>query len=88
MTCCTASTDRNRKSPAFGAVLLKALDIAHAKKIDSSPSRSRASPVLAVEGHPGLVHFFVVPVAFDLKHPVGTGPFKFKSFTAGGRALS
>jgi peptide/nickel transport system substrate-binding protein len=74
----------NRKSPALGAVLLKALDIANAKKIDKLtvqiPCLTPFSPLKDILAS---YHFFVVPVAFDLKHPVGTGPFKFKSFTAG-----
>ena len=32
---------------------------------------------------PADFNFPVVPIDFDPHHPVGTGPFKFESFTPG-----
>ncbi len=74
----------NPKSPALGAVLLQALDVANAKRLDKLtieiPCFTPFSPLKDILAS---YHFFVVPVAFDLKNPVGTGPFKYVSFTAG-----
>ena len=74
----------NPKTPALGAISLKALDIAHAKKLDKYtiqiPCFTPFSPLADILAS---YDFFVVPVGFDLKNPVGTGPFKYESFTAG-----
>ncbi len=74
----------NPKSPALGAISLKALDIANAKKIDKLtieiPCFTPFSPLKDILC---AYHFFVVPVGFDLNKPIGTGPFKYESFTAG-----
>jgi peptide/nickel transport system substrate-binding protein len=74
----------NPKSPALGAISLKALDIAHAKKLDKYtiqiPCFTPFSPLADILAS---YDFFVVPVGFDLKKPIGTGPFKYESFTAG-----
>ena len=72
------------KRPALGAISLKALDIANAKKIDKLtieiPCFTPFSPLKDILC---AYHFFVVPVGFDLDKPIGTGPFKYESFTAG-----
>ncbi len=74
----------NPKKPALGAISLKALDIANTKKLDKLtiqiPCFTPFSPLADILAS---YDFFVVPVGFDLKNPVGTGPFKFESFTAG-----
>jgi len=74
----------NPKRPALGASSLVALDIANARKIDKLtieiPCLTPFSPLKDILC---AYHFFVVPVGFDLNKPVGTGPFKFKSFVAG-----
>jgi peptide/nickel transport system substrate-binding protein len=74
----------NPKTPALGAISLKALDIANAKKLDKLtieiPCHTPFSPLADILAS---YDFFIVPVGFDLKNPVGTGPFKYQSFTAG-----
>ncbi len=74
----------NPKSPALGARSLKALDIANAKKIDElTVAIPCLTPFSVLKDVLASYYFFVVPVGFDLTHPIGTGPFKFESFTAG-----
>ena len=72
----------NTKKPALGAISLKALDIAYARKLDKLtieiPCHTPFSPLADILAS---YDFFVVPVGFDLKNPVGTGPFKYQSFT-------
>ena len=74
----------NPKSPALGARSLKALDIANAKKIDELTIVIPClTPFSVLKDVLASYYFSVVPVGFDLTHPIGTGPFKFESFTAG-----
>ena len=74
----------NPKAPTLGAISLKALDIANAKKLDKLTVQIPCfTPFSVLKDILASYHFFVVPVDFDLKHPVGTGPFKYESFTAG-----
>ena len=74
----------NPKTPALGAISLRALDMANAKKLDKFtiqiPCFTPFSPLADILAS---YDFFVLPVGFDLKHPIGTGPFKYESFTAG-----
>jgi peptide/nickel transport system substrate-binding protein len=32
-------------------------------------------------------YFFMVPIGYDPRHPIGTGPFKYQSFTAGQQSV-
>ena len=32
-------------------------------------------------------NYFIVPVGYNVKHPIGTGPFKFESFTPGEQSI-
>jgi len=74
----------NPKEPALGATSLKALDVANAKKLDGLTIEIPCfTPFSTLKDILCSYHFFVVPVGFDLRKPVGTGPFRFKSFTAG-----
>ena len=72
------------RAPALGATSLKALDVANAKKIDKRtiqiPCLTPFSPLKDILAS---YDFFVVPVGFDVKNPIGTGPFEYESFTAG-----
>jgi peptide/nickel transport system substrate-binding protein len=75
----------NPKVGAFDRGRLLVFDMKNAKKLDDLTVRIPLfSPVSIV---PELLAngsaMNVVPVGFDLKHPVGTGPFKLKSFTPG-----
>jgi peptide/nickel transport system substrate-binding protein len=78
----------NPKAPTYGASYLRYLLPNGMKKLDKLTvqlefSRPFASfpqaliPTLGME---------IVPVGFDPKHPIGTGPFKFASFSPGQQA--
>jgi len=74
----------NPKAPLVGAPTLSAVNVKAMKKLDKLTLQV---PMLTpfstfVQTLPNYT-YFVVPVGFDPKHPVGTGPFKFKSFTPG-----
>jgi peptide/nickel transport system substrate-binding protein len=74
----------NPKSPKPGAAQLSSLDYKNLKKLDertvSFPFVSPFSPFVQLIAD---YYYFVVPVGYNLQHPVGTGPFKFESFTPG-----
>jgi len=70
--------------PALGALSLQALDIAHAKKLDKHTVQIPChTPFSILKDILASYHFFVVPVGFDSRHPIGTGPFKYESFRPG-----
>ena len=72
------------KNPKPGAAQLTLLKWKEMKKLDnrtvSLPFSSPFSPLVQLLCD---YYYFVVPVGYDIKNPVGTGPFKFKSFTPG-----
>ncbi len=75
----------NPKSPGEGAAALHALQVKDMKKIDKhtislpfSRPLGTLTQVLSTNIAP-----YAIPVGFDVKKPVGTGPFKYKSFTPG-----
>lgn len=67
-----------------GAPELALLDAKHLRKLDqytvSFPFFSPFSPFVQVLCN---YYYYIVPVGYDPKHPVGTGPFKYESFTPG-----
>ena len=67
----------------YGRFIL--FDIAAAKKLDSVTIRvPMTKPVAILPEMMGCGALAgIVPVGFDFKHPVGTGPFKLVSFTPG-----
>jgi peptide/nickel transport system substrate-binding protein len=74
-------------SPGFSRAVL--LDLKHAKKLDKLTIRVPLVTKIGI-----LPDFFgggsvlgIVPVGYDPKQPVGTGPFKLKSFTPGQQAV-
>jgi peptide/nickel transport system substrate-binding protein len=74
----------NAKAPLVGAPTLSALNVKAMKKLDKLTLQV---PMLTpfstfIQTLPNYT-YFIVPVGFDPKHPVGTGPFAFKSFTPG-----
>jgi len=76
----------NPKSPLPPANVLAPVDVANLKKLDTYTVEIPCSSPFATlpENIAGIYYTFgVVPVGFDVKHPVGTGAFKFKSFTPG-----
>jgi peptide/nickel transport system substrate-binding protein len=72
------------KSPKPGAAQLPSLEYKNIQKLDTRtvrlPFSSPFSPLLQILGDG---YFAIVPVGYDPKAPVGTGPFQFKSFTPG-----
>ncbi|MHB8504195.1 MAG: ABC transporter substrate-binding protein [Acidimicrobiales bacterium] len=72
------------KSPKFGAAQLSLLDYKNMKKLDDrTVSFPFTSPFSAFYQTLADYNYFVVPVGYDVRHPVGTGPFKFESFNPG-----
>ena len=79
----------NPKAPLEGAALLTAIDTAALTKVDSRTVRVPCkTPFSTLNQVLGLWLYDVVPVDYDPKHPVGTGPFVFKSFTPGQQSIS
>ena len=76
----------NPKAPLPGASTIAPCDVANIKKLDnltvSLPCKRPYSTF--VESLAGFFQFFnIVPVGYNPKLPIGTGPFKYKSFTPG-----
>ena len=78
----------NPKSPAPSASLLVPVELNGIKKLDqytvSIPCKTPYSSL------PQMIQNYnlpIMPVDFDLSHPVGTGPFKYVSFTPGVSSL-
>ena len=78
----------NPAKPLEGSPNLTALDIKQAKKLDALtvriPCHTPFAPLINVLA---CYSYLIVPVGFDVKKPVGTGPFKFKSFTPGQQSI-
>ena len=74
----------DKKAPLVGAPTLSPLDLKNMKKLDSRTVRIPCLTPFAtfIETLPNYT-YFIVPVGFNPKSPVGTGPFKFKSFDPG-----
>ena len=74
----------NPKSPMPGAASLPGLDVSGMKVRDALtleiPFAKPYSPLVEVLPN---YYFFIVPTGFDPKHPIGTGPFRYESFTPG-----
>jgi peptide/nickel transport system substrate-binding protein len=76
----------NPKDPLAGASSVGPCDIPNIKKLDnltiSVPCKTPYSTLVeAIAGY--WLYFNIVPVDYDPAHPIGTGPFKFKSFEPG-----
>jgi peptide/nickel transport system substrate-binding protein len=76
------------KEPKYGASSLERLDLSGAKKLDKYTLRIPMSKPFAIfdqilSGNfvAGYAEFAIVPQGFDPKHPVGTGAFKYGSFS-------
>lgn len=79
----------NPKAPLSGAVTLAPLDIDNMQVIDDLTLRIPMKVPFAVfpESICSAVYYAIVPEGFDPSNPVGTGPFKFQSFTAGQQSI-
>ena len=75
----------NPKFPQPGALMIAALDLKGAKFLDKWTLRIPTHTPFAIlpEALATGPFFFMVPVGFDHHHPVGTGPFRYESFTPG-----
>lgn len=78
----------NPKDPLPGATGLVPVDVAAMKKLDpltvSIPCHTPFSTFVETIAQVGYGN--IVPVGFDPKNPVGTGPFRYKSFTPGAQS--
>ncbi len=68
-----------------GAVMVPELEIPRATILDKHTLRIPCSQPFAnfVEVMVSSPFFFIIPEGYDPNNPVGTGPFKYKSFTPG-----
>jgi peptide/nickel transport system substrate-binding protein len=74
----------NPKSPMPGAAFLAPLDLAAAQILDSRTLRLPChTPYSVFPEALANDYCLMVPRGYDPKHPIGTGPFKFGSFTPG-----
>jgi peptide/nickel transport system substrate-binding protein len=74
----------NPKAPGLGADSMQPLDMKNAKKLDPLTVRIPChTPFGEFRSLQALYDFFIVPVGFNPKRPVGTGPFKYESFEPG-----
>jgi peptide/nickel transport system substrate-binding protein len=78
----------NPKAPLPGAAPLSAVDAAGMKKLDSRTVRIPChTPYAILDQTLANYYYNIVPVGYDPKAPVGTGPFKFVSFTPGQQSI-
>ena len=82
------------KAPLLGANFIKTMDIANAKVLDPLTVQIPFhSPFGYFPACQATYFFFIVPVGYaapgkvNPKHPIGTGPFKFESFTPGTQSV-
>jgi peptide/nickel transport system substrate-binding protein len=74
----------NPKAPLPGAAPISAVDAPGMKKLDSRTVRIPChTPFAILDQTLANYYYNIVPVGYDPKAPVGTGPFKFGSFTPG-----
>jgi peptide/nickel transport system substrate-binding protein len=79
----------NPKAPGEAANALRGIDTAAIRKLDRytvSVPFSRPYSIL-YEALANNITVYLVPVGFDPKNPIGTGPFKYVSFTPGQRSV-
>src|SRR5262249_7490230 len=74
----------NPKAPLRGVAPLAAVDVAGMKNLDSRTVRTPChTPYAILDQTLANYYYNIVPEGYDPKAPVGTGPFKFTSFTPG-----
>jgi peptide/nickel transport system substrate-binding protein len=79
----------NPKSPHFGASMITPLDLASAKILDKYTVRipTHVPYTIPSEVLASGPDFYIVPKGFNGRTPVGTGPFKYQSFTPGSTSV-
>jgi peptide/nickel transport system substrate-binding protein len=76
------------KNPKVGAASISYIDIDRSKKLDDRTVRIRLkAPNAGFPDDVGQYFNGIVPTDYDPKNPVGTGPFKYQSFTPGERSV-
>ena len=77
------------KNPLQGAISLKPLDLDNIKIIDDHTILLPTKTPFATLPEAFSISYFIaiVPVGYDPKNPVGTGPFKYQSFTPGQQSV-
>ena len=78
----------NPKNPGTGAASIGYIDLKRTRKLD--PRTVRIALHFPNVGFPDDIgQYFngIVPVGYDPKNPVGTGPFKYKSFAPGEQSV-
>jgi len=77
------------KSPGNGASALEPLDVNAIKVLDDRTLRLPMKVPYAsfLEQICNIFNFPIIPTDYDAKNPVGTGPFKYQSFTPGQRTV-
>jgi peptide/nickel transport system substrate-binding protein len=77
------------KNPLQGATGLKPVDLDNIKIVDDYTLRvpTKAPFATLPETLSAVYYFGIVPVGYDPKTPVGTGPFKYESFTPGQQSV-
>jgi peptide/nickel transport system substrate-binding protein len=79
----------NPKAPGESANVLRGIDVAAIRKLDRyTIAVPFAFPYSTFfEALDQNINVYLLPVDFDIKHPIGTGPFKLVSFTPGERSV-
>lgn len=79
------SLNRIVKGKYPGTLFLGPIDLANSKEIDSHTVLLKFSKPFAVFEEALSIHWYLymVPVGYDPNKPIGTGPFKYVSFTPG-----
>jgi peptide/nickel transport system substrate-binding protein len=78
----------NPKTPGTAAAILPSIDPSRLKKLDSRTVRVYLKyPDISLPLGLTDAGASIVPVDFDPKKPIGSGPFKFKSLTPGQRGV-
>ena len=82
------SAHHGPKEPEIRGAPALALDYKHLVRVDARTVRFPfTSPFSAFYQLLSDFNYFIVPVGYTTTHPIGTGPFKFESFTPGEQSI-